>query len=182
MKNFEFEHEGKKLWYSRSLACNAIILRKTEYSVEVLACKRGYGAEFNKGKWNVPGGFIDFNETAKQCAIREAFEETGVQLTEDKLWFTELDTIPRGKRQTMLAVYVGIFTEEETKDWQFSLEHCEPGEIAEVKWIDVLNLKDYTWTNNQIELIDKAVLTYCDIWKISNSFKDRLEYTRKHLC
>ena len=67
MTHFEFEHDGKKLWYSRSLACSVIILRYSDdcKNIEVLAAKRGAGVEYNRGKWNVPGGFIDFDEIAK---------------------------------------------------------------------------------------------------------------------
>ena len=155
MNNFEFEHNGKKLWYSRSLACNIIIIRYNpeESRYEVLACKRGQGCEFNKGLWNVPGGFIDFNENAKQCAIRELYEETGAVITEDAVGFYKLDTNPRGKRQTMVAVHYALMTYARTELLKFTTEHSEPGETEEIKWIAVKELKNYKWCNGQTDYI-----------------------------
>ena len=34
----------------------------------------------SKGKWNAPGGKIDPGETSDECAVREVFEETGLNI------------------------------------------------------------------------------------------------------
>lgn len=43
---------------------------------EVLLIQRGYGKE--KGKWSLPGGFVDPGEKSKHAAYRETKEETGL--------------------------------------------------------------------------------------------------------
>ena len=43
---------------------------------EVLLIQRGYGKE--KGKWSLPGGFVDPGERSKHAARRETREETGL--------------------------------------------------------------------------------------------------------
>ncbi len=43
---------------------------------EVLLIQRGYGKE--KGKWSLPGGFVDPGERSKHAAYRETKEETGL--------------------------------------------------------------------------------------------------------
>lgn len=43
---------------------------------EVLLIQRGYGKE--KGKWSLPGGFVDAGERSKYAARRETREETGL--------------------------------------------------------------------------------------------------------
>ena len=43
---------------------------------EVLLIQRGYGHE--KGKWSLPGGFVDPGERSKHAAYRETKEETGL--------------------------------------------------------------------------------------------------------
>ncbi len=43
---------------------------------EVLLIQRGYGKE--KGKWSLPGGFVDRGESSKHAAYRETKEETGL--------------------------------------------------------------------------------------------------------
>ena len=156
MKNFPFIHEGKELWYSRSLACNAVIFRNNGPRIEVLACKRGQGCEFNKGLWNIPGGFIDFDEDSKQCAIRELKEETGVEIPYNQLVFVSLDTIPHGKRQTMVATHAGCFDYKVTEQWKFTTEFSEPDEVELIKWIDVDDVYAYEWTYGQIANIERA--------------------------
>ncbi|UQD53183.1 NUDIX hydrolase [Bacillus methanolicus] len=44
---------------------------------EWLVVKKKYGGL--KGKWSLPAGFVDANETADEAAIREVFEETGIK-------------------------------------------------------------------------------------------------------
>jgi len=166
MNNFEFEHNGQKLWYSRSLACNLIIFKTTNYDpmtiTHVLANKRGQGCEFNKGLWNLPGGFIDFGEDAIDCALRETFEECGVDLKKRKCscQLFKLDTKPTGKRQTMVATYVILVDEDEVKDWELSNKNSEPDEVETVEWVNVNELDKYKWTNNQKNLINDAYLNY----------------------
>lgn len=45
----------------------------------VLLLKKNPGL-FGAGKWNAPGGKLQSNETAEQCATREVLEETGLQV------------------------------------------------------------------------------------------------------
>lgn len=45
---------------------------------KILLCKRGINPR--KGYWNLPAGFMEMNETVEQGALREAKEETGLDL------------------------------------------------------------------------------------------------------
>ncbi len=44
---------------------------------EILFVKHTYGV--SKGKWVLPGGYVELNESLSKAIIREVFEETGVQ-------------------------------------------------------------------------------------------------------
>ncbi|MBC7113132.1 MAG: NUDIX hydrolase [Candidatus Methanomethyliales bacterium] len=46
---------------------------------QILLVKRGH--EPNKGLWSIPGGLIKLGETAKEAAIREVKEETGLEVS-----------------------------------------------------------------------------------------------------
>ena len=43
---------------------------------QVLLIQRGYGKE--KGKWSLPGGYVDRGESSRHAAYRETKEETGL--------------------------------------------------------------------------------------------------------
>ena len=47
----------------------------------VLLLRRGPGAPWMPGRWGLPGGSIDFGETAAEAAVREAWEEVGITLS-----------------------------------------------------------------------------------------------------
>jgi ADP-ribose pyrophosphatase YjhB (NUDIX family) len=56
---------------------NAIVINEAG---EVLLIKRS-----DNGRWCLPGGHVDYGETIAQTAVREAFEETGVQIEVERL-------------------------------------------------------------------------------------------------
>jgi ADP-ribose pyrophosphatase YjhB (NUDIX family) len=60
-----------------------VMLRKGRESgaPEVLLVRRAKPPE--QGKWTVPGGSLELGETMVECAIREAYEETGMRLRND---------------------------------------------------------------------------------------------------
>jgi 8-oxo-dGTP pyrophosphatase MutT (NUDIX family) len=53
---------------------------------ELLVCVRGKNPE--KGKWDLPGGFVDYNESAENAVIREIKEELGVDITDCNYLFS----------------------------------------------------------------------------------------------
>ena len=53
---------------------------------ELLVCKRA--KEPAKGKFDLPGGFVDGNETADEAIKREIAEELNVHITESKFIFS----------------------------------------------------------------------------------------------
>jgi 8-oxo-dGTP diphosphatase len=57
----------------RPLACVGVVCRRGD---EVLLVRRGRAPL--KGKWSIPGGKMEFGETAKEAALRELQEETGI--------------------------------------------------------------------------------------------------------
>ena len=59
-----------------AITADVVILTIRNKQLQVLLIERK-SAPF-QGKWALPGGFLDLNETLRQCASRELQEETGV--------------------------------------------------------------------------------------------------------
>jgi len=63
----------------RPFACDMVLVEDGK----VLLIKRAY--EPFKGQWAIPGGRLEGDETAEQCAAREMKEETGLDIEIIKL-------------------------------------------------------------------------------------------------
>ena len=152
MKNFEFEYEGKKYWYSRSI-CAVALLFATDYTGKwyVLANKRGLD---EKHKWNCPTGYLDFGETIVECAAREVYEETGLKISPDVLHLVFINDNPKEAKQNVAFRYVGLLNEKvEDLSKQLNSSHSEKNEVEDIKFIPVEDIDKYEWAFNHNNLI-----------------------------
>lgn len=75
------KHEPmQKGWY----LLHAIIILKTEEGQYIMQ-QRSLKAKHSPGEWDVTGGGVVSGETSAQAAVREAYEELGVDADEKKL-------------------------------------------------------------------------------------------------
>lgn len=102
------------------------------------------GAEPFKGKWALPGGFAEAEETAEQCCAREAREETGLEVRVERLVgvFSEPGRDPRG---TIAGVYLCKVIGGELKGGT---------DAAEAKWFGLEELPELGFDHKKI--IDAA--------------------------
>lgn len=78
-----------------------------------------------KNHWALPGGFVDYGEKVESAAIREAKEETGLDIKLDKLVgvYSDPQRDPRG--HTVTVAYVShiiggkLRSDSDAKDAQF---------------------------------------------------------------
>lgn len=74
---------GFTYYFNPSAATVALILNEKE---ELLVCRRAKDPK--KGTLDLPGGFIDMNETAEEGVTREVKEETGLEVVQTKYLFS----------------------------------------------------------------------------------------------
>jgi 8-oxo-dGTP diphosphatase len=88
---------------------DAIVIREGK----ILLVKRG--REPFKGRYALPGGFVEEGETAEAAAARELMEETGVRATAERLHgvYSEPGRDPRG--HTASVVFVMRYVSGETR-------------------------------------------------------------------
>jgi 8-oxo-dGTP diphosphatase len=62
--------------------------------------------------WAIPGGFIEVGETASAAALREAREETGLDVSALELFNVYSDPARDPRRHTLTIVFIGQATGE----------------------------------------------------------------------
>lgn len=92
--------------YPRPAVTADCVVMTTEATPHVLLIERGF--EPYKGCWAFPSGFMDMDETAEQCAIRELEEETGLKISciHQIGAYSKVDRDPRGR--TITVAYLAI--------------------------------------------------------------------------
>ncbi len=60
--------------------------------------------------WALPGGFVEYGETVAAAAIREAREETGLDVTLTQLFGVYSDPRRDPRRHTIAIVFIGVAT------------------------------------------------------------------------
>lgn len=157
MKNFEFEHEGKKYWYSRSVAVLGMIVGYKDGAHYILANKRGANTPDFQGCWCMPCGYVDFNETTEEAIARETFEETGVKLDISEFCLHSVDSIPDDEKQNITIRYQTKNAIDINKH-RLTSENAEIGEVDNIRWIKLANIGDYKWAFSHDFLIKRYVL------------------------
>lgn len=96
IENMEYTYK-----YPRPAVTADCVVISKESEPKVLLIQRGN--EPYKGCWAFPGGFMDMDETAEQCAIRELEEETGLKVSSLQQIgaYSKVDRDPRGRTVTV---------------------------------------------------------------------------------
>lgn len=97
-----------------------------------------------KDQWAFPGGFLNMDETAEDCALRELKEETGLSISPDELVqigaFSRLDRDPRGR-----TISIAFCTIIESPTEATGLD-----DAAEAKWFPVEDIPQLAFDHEDI--------------------------------
>ena len=123
-----------------SLTTDAVVFRVKDASKQLLLIQRKFPPF--KGKWALPGGFMDMDETLEQSAARELEEETGlkgINLQQLKA-FSSLERDPRGR--TVSVIFWGVA--------DASLKIVAGDDAAKAQWFDLNNLPELAFDHKEI--------------------------------
>lgn len=145
MNNFPVNVNGKEYWVSRSIAVVTYVYANVNGVECVLANKRGPGLPNKVGLWNCVSGYLDYNESLEEAAVREVYEETGVNISNYRLIFKEIDSSPSREKQNVLVRYCCHVGDGSL--FKLTKEHAEPNEVDDVRWIPLKDIDKYEWVS-----------------------------------
>ena len=157
MNNFPIIKDGKEYWIARNIAVACFVFAPINGEWCILANQRGKGTPDFQGFWNVPCGYLDFDETIKQAAMREVFEETGIQLTYVKFW--GFDDSPYSNLQNVTFRFYSIITNSQSSTMSISTEGRggEKNEVEAISWIPISKIDTFKWAFNHGNLIKELI-------------------------
>lgn len=133
--------DGREIWVSRSVTVAVCVLLVCDERPYILVNQRGPGVPDCQGMWNLPCGYLDYDESTPEAAIREVWEECGVNAREllevaDCEFFShpwDISSTPHDARQNV-TIHHGLHARV-TRLPAVSNAHNEPGETSDIRWL-----------------------------------------------
>lgn len=138
------DKKGKYIydWPRPMVSVDVAVFTFSQDKANLLLIKRGN--EPYKGRWALPGGFVDIDEELEDSAARELAEETGLEGVplQQLHTFGDVGRDPRGRQITI--VFMGI-----AKGGQDKIKAGD--DAAEARWFDIEKLpKDLAFDHDKI--------------------------------
>lgn len=165
MKNFQVidKNTNKEYWISRSIAvCAIVIVTDKDCNKYILINQRGSGTPDFQHCWNIPCGYLDWDETLSEACTREVLEECKCYI-DPRCWMYHHDAIqdtPDSNRQNVTIRKYAFLSMEEyetAKAIGYSMNNAD-GEENEVEGIELMpltlyNLYEHKWAFNHEDII-----------------------------
>ena len=163
-------HNGEEIWISRSVTVLPVLFFKKGETYYVPLGQRGEDLPDAVGQWGLPGGYLDYDETATEAVYREVWEELGLDIPE-LLKTTrfkgnleqpyEVFSIPR-RRQNVTLKYALMFFLD-TAPLPKLKPQVSQGEVVEAKWIEANEAMQMPLAFNHHEVMKECLSQYYGI-------------------
>lgn len=146
--------DGRKVAIDRSVGVTMFCFTCKDGDIYFLAVQRSEHTSDSKLLWNLPSGYLNWDETGEQAALRETLEETGIYINPDIVSEVEHSTSPLEHKQHVIFRYAA-FVPVEYLFKEFSPQ--TKSEIKEVLWIHENDINKYEWAFNQDKFIKRTI-------------------------
>ena len=109
--------------------------------------QRRFQTGFEDGKYGVPSGHLDGNETAREGCAREIKEEIGIDIEPDNLEMVHV--MHRKSDDERIDFFMT------TKSYTGEVTNCEPHKCDDLKWFELDSLPD-----NIVDYVKIAIENY----------------------
>jgi 8-oxo-dGTP diphosphatase len=101
---------------------------------KTLLVKRGEDPD--KDWWDIPGGYLDWDETLEECASRELKEETNLFARPDSFQLFDFRSDPNNKAKNQVVDVYFI-----SRDFSGDIK-IDGNEVVDYRWFELANLPD----------------------------------------
>ena len=109
----------------------------------------------NKGHWAFPKGHVEENETEFETAIRETFEETGLEV---EITLPERFVITYSPKEDVIKDVVYFIAKPISKELK-----RQEAEIAQIEWVPMDEAADYITYDDDRNIYKEIVKVYKDV-------------------
>lgn len=145
--------EGKECWISRSVTVLGILFfvvgkpsqeAFTENTYVPLGL-RGVALPDEMGKWGLPGGYLDYDETVGEALLREVWEELGINLLKLREQHPFIGSLEQPyyvfsnpiRRQNVTLRFPALFFVDDFEQLPPLLPKVTEDEVAQTDWVTV---------------------------------------------
>lgn len=137
--------EGKEVWISRSVTVLPVLIFRVGDRAYIPLGLRGKGLPDEVGKWGLPGGYLDYDETAGEAVIRECWEELGLNIPDLQQQFQWEGTLEQPyrvfsdpiRRQNVTLRFWLIFSLPENQALPSLNPQVGQEEVEEAQWVEL---------------------------------------------